>query len=117
MTRNPVAITRFAVSGFMFRFTVLRSVANVLPLSSVAIPMTSMSFLNIPSASANGSVLPLMKVEITTEPLGAGPLNTAAVSASGNAVSGNGLSMASFSSIDVPSLDAALASGAFKGTV
>ncbi len=53
-----------------------------------------------------------MKVEITTEPFGAGPLNTAAVSASGNAVSGSGLSMASFSSGEVPSLDAVLASGA-----
>ena len=79
MTRKPVAVTRFAVSGFMFRLTVLRSVVNVLPLSSVAMPSTSRSFLNIPPASVNGSALPLTKVEITTEPLGAGPLNTTAV--------------------------------------
>ena len=54
----------------------------------------------MPSFSANGSVLPSTNVEITTEPFGAGPLNTAAVSASGRPVSGSGLSIASFSSGD-----------------
>ena len=38
MTRKPVAVTRFAVSGFMFRLTVVRSVEKAFPLSSVATP-------------------------------------------------------------------------------
>src|SRR5262245_45336417 len=100
MKRKPVAFTRFAVSGFMLSVTVLRSVGYVLPLSSDAMTRTSRSFRKVPSFSTSGRLEPLIIVESTTVPFGAGPLKIAAVEIIGKPGKGNGLSIASLSSGD-----------------
>ena len=66
----------------------------------------------MPAASVKGRLLPFTSVEMTTEPFGAGPLNTAAVMPSGRPGSGSGLSIASRSSGDAELAVVDLFSGA-----